>query len=383
MCIRDRLSAVSQSQDLSNLSTGWFSLSAAGSELRGGGKTLVPSENVNVEYYLDETIVARSQLNGALTSTETVMNLDNGDNVVVDDYLLIDDEFVKVTIDEATKLTIERAQKNTTAASHQDNDLVYKIGNLAYSGDTYGYLVFNGPNNIKFFAPVGKEGNVTSFAISNQCLNGTYTLDAILINGARKKGHGKLSSLALSSSTYTPQGYSNTDTWTSVLADYAFKVSNAIDYVQPTLVGADATSGAFTITGDKGSALTTGGTISYTVASNAITAGSFETEYVTMTFDITSSSTGQVTGSRTILLNKSGSDYTFSASINTLSTSDSNLKNTWKTGSKYQLSSISISNGVSEVNYKPNGTYNDTYSNLSGNHDVYYLDQFSFTVSDQ
>ena len=98
-----------------------------------------------------------STLNGALTSTETVMNLDNGDNVVVDDYLLIDDEFVKVTIDEATKLTIERAQKNTTAASHQDNDLVYKIGNLAYSGDTYGYLVFNGPNNIKFFAPVGKE----------------------------------------------------------------------------------------------------------------------------------------------------------------------------------------------------------------------------------
>ena len=192
-----------------------------------------------------------------------------------------------------------------------------------------------------------------------------------------------MSSLALSSSTYTPQGYSNTDTWTSVLADYAFKVSNAIDYVQPTLVGADATSGAFTITGDKGSALTTGGTISYTVASNAITAGSFETEDVTITFDITSSSTGQVTGSRTILLNKSGSDYTFSASINTLSTSDSNLKNTWKTGSKYQLSSISISYGVSEVNYKPNGTYNDTYSNLSGNHDVYYLDQFSFTVSDQ
>ena len=294
---------------------------------------------------------------------------------------------MKVTIDEGSKLTVERGQNNSKALAHSNLSAVWKVvttsTSTSYQGATYGYMVFRGPNNINFYAPLGDNSENSSFTISSNCLNGTYVLQAVVVNGSMAKGQGAIQSTATQASTYDLNDYTNIGTWPTYLGDYVFKVSNAIDYVQPTLVGADATSGAFTITGDKGSALTTGGTISYTVASNAITAGSFETEYVTMTFDITSSSTGQVTGSRTILLNKSGSDYTFSASINTLSTSDSNLKNTWKTGSKYQLSSISISNGVSEVNYKPNGTYNDTYSNLSGNHDVYYLDQFSFTVSDQ
>ena len=57
-------------------------------------------------------------------------------------------------------------------------------------------------------------------------------------------------------------------------------------------------------------------------------------------------------------------------------------RDVWELGYRYLLSYVKINDGVSEVIYKNNNELENITLGTKSTHNVYYLDQFSFIISD-
>ena len=86
--------------------------------------------------------------------------------------------------------------------------------------------------------------------------------------------------------------------------------------------------------------------------------------------------------SRKIVFTSSGGSYKYVQTLESLSTTTSFAGNTWEKGYRYILKSITISDGVSKIKYSSNGVLENLTTSEESTHDVYYLDQFIFSITD-
>lgn len=92
--------------------------------------------STKIEWLEDELVPASDQLNGAVTTGDTVFTVDNRDRFKTNDMLRLDDEFVRITGygTTANTLLISRAW-GSTAVNHADNTIALILGTLPQEGD--------------------------------------------------------------------------------------------------------------------------------------------------------------------------------------------------------------------------------------------------------
>jgi hypothetical protein len=70
----------------------------------------------------------------------------------------------------------------------------------------------------------------------------------------------------------------------------------------------------------------------------------------------------------------------FIININSVTSSTAYRFTDWESGYRYILTELSVFDEVSKMTFKNNGQIIYDDSNITGSHDVYYLDQFSFNI---
>ena len=98
--------------------------------------------NTRVEWQTDEYIPLQDALNGAISSTtEADIKVDNADYFAAHDVILCGSELMQVLAIDATNstLTVERGFAGSTAATHDDNDIVYRLGAARPEGSAPGW----------------------------------------------------------------------------------------------------------------------------------------------------------------------------------------------------------------------------------------------------
>ena len=113
-----------------------------------------------------------------------------------------------------------------------------------------------------------------------------------------------------------------------------------------------------------------------------INKGSREVTFIELEFDMNPLTSAKNQSSRKIVFTTSGGTYKYVQTLESLSTTTSFAANTWEKGYRYILKSVTISDGVSKIKYSSNGVLENLTTDEESTHDVYYLDQFIFSISD-
>ena len=83
---------------------------------------------------------------------------------------------------------------------------------------------------------------------------------------------------------------------------------------------------------------------------------------------------------RKVIFNPTNGDFIYRNKINSISSSKTFSNNEWEGEYKYQLDSIKVNDGTSEIVFYSNGIQLNLTNGSESQHDVYYLDQFSFII---
>ena len=75
-------------------------------------------------------------------------------------------------------------------------------------------------------------------------------------------------------------------------------------------------------------------------------------------------------------------EYKYTSTVSSVSNNTVFSRDVWELGYRYLLSYVKINDGVSEVIYKSNNELENVTLGTKSTHNVYYLDQFSFLISD-
>lgn len=93
--------------------------------------------STKIEWLQDELVPGADALNGAATTGDTFITVDNQGYFKTNDLIRIDDEYLRVSGygTTASTLLVERSWGDPAAASHSDNATVLILGNLPQEGD--------------------------------------------------------------------------------------------------------------------------------------------------------------------------------------------------------------------------------------------------------
>ncbi len=98
--------------------------------------------NVKCEWQTDDFIPLQDALNGAISSTSKAdITVDHAEYFAAHDVILCESELMQVLAIDATNniLTVERGFAGSTAATHDDNDVVYRLGAARPEGSAPGW----------------------------------------------------------------------------------------------------------------------------------------------------------------------------------------------------------------------------------------------------
>lgn len=98
--------------------------------------------NTKVEWQRDEYMPIADAANGAISTTgEVDISVDNADYFAMHDVVLIEDELMLVVdVDPSSdEITVVRGFAGSTAATHDDNDVIYRLGAARPEGSSPGW----------------------------------------------------------------------------------------------------------------------------------------------------------------------------------------------------------------------------------------------------
>ena len=85
---------------------------------------------------------------------------------------------------------------------------------------------------------------------------------------------------------------------------------------------------------------------------------------------------------RKIIFSPNNGEYKYNSTITSISASPVFTSGAWESGYRYVLSYVKINDGVSELIFKNNSELENVTLGTKSTHSVYYLDQFTFTITD-
>ena len=323
------------------------------------------SENY-ITYLMDTSYNSFTTLQNNVDSSSNTIKANNGDNYSVGDIIVLDNEILKITAKSAATFTVERGFRNSLIQNHGQGTAIKKLVTSTDMRAVRGYAVFKGEKGYTFSVSLGAEGVPSKFTISDNCPKDVYKLDYLKVFAWREKGESRVKSLDITSGN-------------SILTNDKFTLYQGVsDYVIPDMFASDLVTGEFLNKGPKSETLNLNDEISFDFA--GITAGTKSILFIELDFELQPTGS-KVTKNRKIVFTPNNGNYIFNSTIDSITNSTSYTSGTWEGGYKYQLKSVIINDGVSEITYFSNGKLKkNTESNLS-THSVYYLDQFSFTIS--
>ena len=219
----------------------------------------------------------------------------------------------------------------------------------------------------KFSVSLGREGVPSPFQLTSDCPKDVYSLDYIKIFGWREKGKSSVET----TDARSIDSVASSDSFNFVGGDTS--------YTSPS-IQASSSTGSFLNTGPKSITLTQGEKIEFEFA--GISKGSREVTFIELEFDMSPLTSAKNQSSRKIVFTSSGGTYKYIQTLESLSTTTSFAGSTWEKGYRYILKSVTISDGVSKIKYSSNGVLENLTTDEESTHDVYYLDQFIFSISD-
>ena len=327
-------------------------------------------EVLYITYLLDTGYNSRTTTTETIDSSTNTVKLSSGNDLEAGDIIIMHDELMLILSKPTpATLNVQRGYNNTAPAVHNQGSSVKELITTTESNmaGVNGYAVFKGNSGYKFSVSLGREGVPSPFQLTSDCPKDIYSLDYIKIFGWREKGK---------SSVETTDARSID----SVASNDSFNfVGGDTSYTSPS-IQASGSNGSFLNTGPKSVTLTEGEKIEFNFA--GINKGSREVTFIELEFDMNPLTSAKNQSSRKIVFTTSGGIYKYVQTLESLSTTTSFAANTWEKGYRYILKSVTISDGVSKIKYSSNGVLENLTTDEESTHDVYYLDQFIFSISD-
>ena len=322
------------------------------------------SENY-ITYLMDTSYNSFTTLQNNVDSSSNTIKANNGDNYSVGDIIVLDNEILKITAKSGATFTVERGFRNSLIQNHGQGTAIKKLVTSTDMRAVRGYAVFKGEKGYTFSVSLSAEGVPSKFTISDNCPKDVYKLDYLKVFAWREKGESRVKSLDITSGN-------------SILTNDKFTLYQGVsDYVIPDMFASDSVTGEFLNKGPKSETLNLNDEISFDFG--GIIAGTKSILFIELDFELQPTGT-KATKNRKVIFTPNNGNYIFNTTIKSIANATSYTSGTWEGGYKYQLKSVVINDGVSEVTYFSNGKLKkNTNSNLS-THSVYYLDQFSFTI---
>ena len=327
-------------------------------------------EVLYITYLLDTGYNSRTTTTETIDSSTNTVKLNSGNDLEAGDVIIMHDELMLINSKPTpATLNVQRGYLNTAPAVHNQGSSVKELVSTSESNmvGVNGYAVFKGNSGYKFSVSLGKEGVPSPFQLSSDCPKDVYSLDYIKIFGWREKGKSSVETTDAKSID-------------SVVSNDSFNfVGGDTSYTSPSIQAASS-DGSFLNTGPKSITLNQGEKIEFDFA--GISNGSREVTFIELEFDMSPLTSAKNQSSRKIVFTSSGGSYKYVQTLESLSTTTSFAGNTWEKGYRYILKSITISDGVSKIKYSSNGVLENLTTSEESTHDVYYLDQFIFSITD-
>ena len=336
-------------------------------ELISNGEYVPNNSEMYITYIMDTGFNSFSTISNEVDTTSSTITLASSDNYLVGDVVLVDNEFMLIKEISDQTLTVERGYQNSLQQIHGIGTNVQKIVTDTDMKAVRGYALFKGEKGYSFSVSLGKEGMPTKFTISDSCPKDVYSLVYITATAWREKGESISRSVDLGGSD-------------AKLSNDKFTLYQGIvDYVFPDMYSIDQSTGQFINLGPREATYSKGDTISFDFA--GIVSGSNEIRFIELGFNMFPTGS-KSTSSRKVIFTPSNSEYKYISTISSVSNDTVFSRDVWELGYRYLLSYVKINDGVSEVIYKNNNELENVTLGTKSTHNVYYLDQFSFTISD-
>ena len=327
-------------------------------------------EVLYITYLLDTGYNSRTTTTETIDSSTNTVKLNSGNDLEAGDIIIMHDELMLI-ISKPTPATlnVQRGYNNTAPSVHNQGSSVKELVTTTESNmsGVNGYAVFKGNSGYKFSVSLGREGVPSPFQLTSDCPKDVYSLDYIKIFGWREKGKSSVET----TDARSIDSVASSDSFNFVGGDTS--------YTSPS-IQASSSTGSFLNTGPKSITLTQGEKIEFEFA--GISKGSREVTFIELEFDMSPLTSAKNQSSRKIVFTSSGGTYKYIQTLESLSTTTSFAGSTWEKGYRYILKSVTISDGVSKIKYSSNGVLENLTTGEESTHDVYYLDQFIFSISD-
>ena len=335
--------------------------------LISNGEYVDNNSNIYITYLMDTGFNSFSTISNEVNTSTNSVTLVSSDNYTVGDVILIDNEFMLIKEVSAQTLTVERGYRNSLKQVHGIGTSVQKIVTDLDMKAVRGYAIFKGEKGYQFAVSLGKEGVPTKFTVSDSCPKDLYSLDYIKVFAWREKGESFTRSI-------------DSGGGDALILNDKFTLYQGIEnYIFPDMYASDSSTGEFLNIGPREEIYNIGDTISFDFA--GVVSGNNEIKYIELEFKMFPTGT-KSSSTRKVIFTPNKDEYKYTSTISSVSTTPAFANDVWESGYKYVLSYVKINDGVSELIFNNNSELENITLGTKSTHSVYYLDQFTFTISD-
>lgn len=334
------------------------------------GESLSINDNVKISYITDKVYDNKDNTPSLIEDDDKLITLLNSEQGNQNELLLIDKELVLIKSKEGNKYTIERGYLNTVPKDHEPGVSVRNIKQITESTvvSNFAYAVFRTESGLRFQVPLDSELHVKEFSLLG-CPNGRYSLEEVTTFAWRQQG-----SSVVSSST-------NKNLNTALLNKEFIITDSPTNYEPPILEGTDSSTGSFINDGPRNLTVGLGEDVEFNFS--GLKPNSSIIQFVKLNFQMSPLDNSKLTSKKSIFFNVVNDNYKFFIKFNNLINSKSPLDDVWERGYKYVFTGIEVFDKISKTTFNNDGTIDYDSKNEKGQHNAYYLDQFSFLVPNE
>lgn len=329
------------------------------------GENLNSKENIKLFYTSSKIYDSRNNTSNFISDTTTTITLASESQAYVGEILHIGSELMKVVSKNGKNFDVERGYLNTAKQNHTIGSSVKAIPNYSKTDiqSSFAYAVIRSEEGYKYQIALDSELSSKSLSTSG-CPNGVYSFEEITIFSFRAKG---------SSTVYTKTLLDRNNP----LFDKQFTINNSYNYSPPSISSLDQ-SGNFLNQGPKNTIVKKGEKILFDFS--GLEKGTNKPKFVELKFLMLPYESSKNTTRKSVFFDTEEEKYNFEISIDNVISSSSPKSSDWESGYKYIFESIVVYDEVTKTTINNSSEIIYDYKNEKGNHEAYYLDQFSFIV---
>ncbi len=334
------------------------------------GGSISKNDKIEISYITDQVYKTIDNTTALIELSDQIITLKDNEQASENEILIIENELMLVKSKNNNEYTVERGYLNSIIKSHEVGTSVKKIDPYSEKSiiSDFAYAVIRNDSGLRFQLPLNGELQVTEFNLTG-CPNGRYSLEEITTFAWREQGLSIVS-------TSTNRNIS------SALYSNEFVITDSsASYQHPTLSGFKQGTDGFINDGPRELTVSTGNSIDFDFS--GLNPGTSNIKFVSLNFQMIPTDGLKLTKTKSVLIEANGDSYIFSLNFDNLINSASLSPSVWEKGYKYIFTSIDVYDEMSKTTFKNNGGVEYDTNIPNGQHDAYYLDQFSFLTPNQ